>query len=188
MRSSTKRILSIGLAALVFAITFGVYSALIRPAADEVGKLRAQIATKQTMLDGEKRVVGQIQGFIDQINNLGELQNTLALAIPNGKETFQALNQYQAVANSVNLEMLSIKIREQGLQPAIQPMAKRLGTLQFNLSLKGTYGSIKSFLQTLESNIRVSNLETFGLKPISVGSDQDLYYLDLVVDSYYQTD
>ena len=84
--------------------------------------------------------------------------------------------------------MLSIKIREQGLQPAIQPMAKRLGTLQFNLSLKGTYGSIKSFLQTLESNIRVSNLETFELKPISVGSDQDLYYLDLVVDSYYQTD
>jgi len=188
MRASTKRILSIGLAAVVLAAAFIVYSALVRPAAAEVEKLRAQLFTKQTMFNNEKQVVTQLQSFIDQINNLGELQRTLSLAIPNGKETFGALHQYQTIAQSSNLEIVSVKIGEKGLKPAIAPLAKRLGTLQFSLTLRGSYQSIKTFLQTLETNIRVSNVESFSLRPVNVGSNDDLYELNLAVDSYYQTD
>lgn len=185
MKTSTKRILSIGLAGLLLVGTLVVYVSFIKPEMDTISQERSLAVSKANLFSDQKAAVQGVQKLIAQFQSITSIQQDVNLEMPIGPNTTQALNQIQSITrlNQVNLNSLSMK--PESFMPSRQPLAKRLGTLTLNMGVTGSYENIKGFLRALETNVRVANVKTFVISPIS-SANQTNYSLTLTVEIYYQ--
>ena len=64
-------------------------------------------------------------------------------------------------------------------------LTRPLGKLGLQVSFGGSYDNLKSFLEKLESNVRIFDITSVSIAP-SGKLNQDLYKVDLKVVTYYQ--
>ncbi|MCP6720199.1 MAG: type 4a pilus biogenesis protein PilO [Patescibacteria group bacterium] len=188
MKTSTKRILSIGLAGLFFIGILVVFGSLIRPEMTKINEKRALLSSKETLFSNEQDAVSQVRDLIGQFQSIVKLQETVSLALPLEENITQILNQLQSIANLSNVEMRSFSIRPLAFEASRQPLVKRLGVLELDISIDGPYDNIKNFLRSLETNVRVVNAKSFRLATISgegspPGED---FNMTLTVEVYHQ--
>lgn len=188
MKVSTKRILSIGLAGLFLVGTLVVYVVLIKPEMDNVTNERSLISSKTNLFNNQKTAVQSVQKLIAQFQSISAIQQSVNLEMPIGPATTEALNQIEAIAAMNQITINSLSIKPESFTPNQQPLAKRLGTLTVGLAATGSYDGVKNFLRGLETNVRVANVQSFGITSISNAANQDNYSLDLTVEIYYQDD
>jgi Tfp pilus assembly protein PilO len=184
MKTSTKRILSIGFAGLFFIGTLVVYASFLKPALDKVLEQRSVIVSKTMLFNNQRSAVSQVQKLVSQFQSIAKLQEAVSLAMPMSENTTDALNQIQAITRSAQVNLKSISIAAGSFEPSRQPLVKRLGSLSVNATVEGGYENIKKFLAALETNVRVANIRTFSLA--LVPGPAELYSLNLTVDIYYQ--
>jgi len=187
VKTSTKRILSIGFAALCLIAAFIVYGSLIRPELGIVADKRDKNASQENLFENQKAAVASVQQLLTQFKSFPKLQENVSLAMPVGESTTEALNQWQAIVRTSNVGVRSFSLKPLALQPASknEPLTKRLGILEMNTTVDGSYEGIKSFLRYLETNIRIANTKSISVTPI-IGSLGDRYSLALTVEMYYQ--
>lgn len=189
MKTSTKRILSIGLAGLLLIGTLVVYVSFIKPEMDNISEQRSLTLSKETLFTNQKTAVQGVQKLIAQFQSITSIQQDINLEMPIGPNTTQALNQIEAIASLNQVSINSLSIKAEPFLPSRQPLAKRLGTLTANLGLIGSYNNLKAFLRGLETNVRVANVQNLTVTPIgSSGNNisQGNYSLILTVEIYYQ--
>jgi len=187
MKTSTKRILSIGFAALCLVAAMIVYGGLIRPELKIVSEKRGEVVSKETLLNNQKTAVSEVQKLIAQFQSIARLQENVSLAIPVGEATTEALNQWQSIVKLSGVSVRSFSLKPIALQPSKQPLAKRLGILEMNTAVEGSYEAIKNFLRFLETNVRVANTRSFSVTSvIGAGALGERYSLSLTVEMYYQ--
>ncbi|MEK7464756.1 MAG: type 4a pilus biogenesis protein PilO [Patescibacteria group bacterium] len=188
MRTSTKRILSIGLAGLFFIGILVVFTSLIKPEIDEIGIIRGLTTSKERLFENQKSAVSQVQKLIGEFQNIAKLQETVSLALPISEHVTQALSQFQSIAKQAQINLKTFSVRPLSLEATKQPLVKRLGSLEVDLNLEGSYANLKSFINFLETNVRITNITSFNMSPAvsSIGTNQDLYALSLSVDVFYQ--
>ncbi len=185
MKTSTKRILSIGSAGLLFIGILVVYTALIRPELSEVAQKRALLVSKQTLFTNQKNAVSQVQALIGRFQSLAKLQETVSLALPQQENVTQVLNQIQSIANLSKVELGTFSIRPLAFEAAKQPLIRRLGSLEISLTLTGPYENLKQFLKSLETNVRVINVRELHLVPAPTPQIEN-FSLTLTVETFYQ--
>ncbi len=192
MRTSSKRILSIGLSLLFFIGILLVYGTLIRPAMSAVGKTRSLVASKETLFNNQKNAVAQVQDLVSQYQNAATLQETVGLAIPIGSHVTDAMGQLYAVAKQASVSLQSFGVHSLPLEVTKEALVKRLGKIEVNLAVQGSYENIKTFLRYLETNVRVATITSMQFTPLASGFIQNIaqgsdnYTLNLVVQLYYQ--
>ncbi len=186
MKASTKRILSMGFAALFFIAVLVVYSNFIRPELVKIEKQRALVISKETLFLNQQTAVEQVQKLINQFQGIAQLQEVVSLAMPREENVTAILNQLQAIAKNAQVTVVSFSVSPLPFEPTKQPLAKRLGTLELNLILQGPYDAIKNFLRFLETNVRVVNIENFRISPASSSGSSDSYILTIKAEAYYQ--
>ncbi len=193
MKTSSKRILSILFSAVFLMATLVVYGNLIQPEIQAASSKQSLVASKQNLYDSQKAVVSQVTKLIGQFQNAAQLQQTVSLAMPIGEGVTQALNQWQGIAgaNQVTLQSLNIKPPTLAIGKR-DPFLKRLGSFEEDATVTGTYSAIKTFLSSLETNTRITNITSFDMKPFitsSAGnalSGGDLYSLQISAVAFYQ--
>ncbi len=183
MRVSTKRILSIGLSLLFILGALTVYVNFIRDAMGEVETMRALVASKSNLLANQRQAVGQVKSLIAQFQNVGRLQETVSLAMPNGEQAIRALRQIEAVARTSGVVLATVDFKTATL-PKVKEGAfvSRLGVIEMRIRADGAYAGLKQFVRLLETGVRVSNMKEFNYTASARGSDS----LNLVVETYYQ--
>ena len=189
MRASTKRILSIALSGMFFIGTLAVYTNFIKPEFTKIDERRSIIVSKENVFASQFAAVQQVQKLISESQKTASLQVIVSLAIPFRENTTQILNQMRVIAKNNEALMDSFSIKPLAFSPSKQPLVKRMGTLDVNLSLKGTYEALKGFLKSLETNARVANVAKLHFSPFGAsqtGVFQDIYKMDLGVEIYYQ--
>ena len=189
MKSSTKRILSIGISGVLFILTLVVYANLIRPAAKEVGLKRAVLYSKATALENQRAAVGKVQELISRMKGVSQLQRTVSLIVPQSPGVTEALGQLRAITESSQVELSSFSISALPFQSNDAPLVRRLGTLELGLSVQGSYENVKSFLQALETNVRVFNVQSVRIAPARADSSNALgsrFAAQVTVLVYYQ--
>lgn len=190
MKASSKRVMSIGIAALFLLGTLVVYGSLIRPAYSNIEKKRAEVDATETAFNNQKQATEQVVKAFNDMKNVEKVRETISQAIPVGPAMTQALHQVESVvrANKVNINSLTIKAKAG--EPNKQVLAKKLGKLQLNFSVSGDYESIRNFLKALESNIRVTNITDFdfsaGASNIERNASTGPYTMQIVAEMYYQ--
>jgi len=185
MKTSTKRILSIGLAALFFLGILVVYASFIKPELAKIGEKRALVVSKETLFENESNAVNQVQDLIGRFQSIASLQETVSLALPQEENVTGILNQVQSIANLSGVTLTSFSVRPLAFEASKQSLVKRLGSLEIVVSVTGNYANLKKFLKSFETNVRISNVISFRFFPTGNPSN-DGYNLNLTVETFYQ--
>ncbi len=186
MKSSTKRILSIGLSALFFIAIIIIYGNLIRPELDKINKKRSVVVSKENLFNNQKTAVEEVQKLINEFQSSAQIEETVSLAMPREENVTQILNQMQAIARNSQANVISFSIGGLAFEPSKQPLAKRLGTLELDISIQGNYEAIKGFSGLLETNVRLVNIQDFRIAPVSSAKPGEFYLLTIKAELYYQ--
>lgn len=198
MKASTKRILSILFSAFFLMATLVIYGSLIQPEIQSATKLQAIVASKAQLFSNQKEAVTQVTNLISQFQSAARIQQTVGLAVPIGPSITQALNQWQAVAQAsqVGLQSLNILPSQSPTSPkapSSQPLVKPLLIISTKVEATGNYGSLKQFINAIETNARVMNVTDFNFKSFSSNqqsgggaSVNPIYSIQLNVNAFYQ--
>jgi hypothetical protein len=65
-------------------------------------------------------------------------------------------------------------------------LVKPVGVLSAQIRVAGPYASFKTFLASIETNIRVTDISSLVVTPIGQ-PNQDFYNFDLTLSTYYQS-
>jgi Tfp pilus assembly protein PilO len=191
MKASSKRILSILFSAVFLLGTLVIYGNLIQPEINTASGLQSIVASKTNLLNSQKTAVAQVSQLISQFQNAAALQKTVTLAMPLGPDTTDILNQWQAIAQASGVALQSLNVQPIGASgpAATSTLVKKVASVAISFSAIGSYTSLKQFLQSIETNVRVTNVNTFELNALQgsgQGGTASVYTLQSNVSSFYQ--
>jgi len=185
MKASTKRVLSIFFAALLFIAAVFVYSSLIRPEFDRISAKRAVVSAKGDVFENQKSAVDQVKNVISQSQGMESVRETVSLAVPEDPDTTGILRQLSAIASANQVTFTSFSIETPTPPKGKDFLVKQLAPVKMQMSVYGPYEGIKGFLRGIETNVRVAVVESAEIRPLSSGGGE-LYALNLKVEFYYQ--
>lgn len=186
MRASSKRALSVGLAAIFFIATLVVYSSLISPELDVVTKQRAELSTSQDLFNSQKDATQSVKKLFKDMQNASSVRDTISLALPVGPSMTEALHQIDSMSGVSRVSVDSFVITPATPEASNAPLVKRLGKLEIAISVSGNYDSVRGFLKLLETNIRVVNVKSFEFSTNKGQNVANPYTLKVVADMFYQ--
>jgi len=184
MRVSTKRILSIGISAILLIVALIVYATLIKPEVEKINGKRALVASKTALYNNQDRAVSQVNKLITDFKNIQRLEENISLAMPDGEETVQALRQIESMSSQAGVVITGLNFKASLPRASSQPFIKKLGTLEISMTVTGGYTNLKQFVRYLETNIRLANVTKLKFTPAGARGISDSLTLD--VNVYYQ--
>ncbi|MEX2436536.1 MAG: hypothetical protein WD471_00050 [Candidatus Paceibacterota bacterium] len=186
MRSSTKRILSILFSGIFLIATITVVVNYIFPALNEVTEKRSTLYSKEQFLNNQANAIEGVQGLINSFQEFSELQETVNQAIPTSENTTQILNQVDVISRASGVLLESIDVTSQTFLPSERPLHKRLGSMNVVVDAQGGYDNLKTFLEFLENNVRVFEINEFSIAPIGDVGLSSNYKITLLVETFFQ--
>ena len=203
MNQSSKRLFSVLLAFLFLMAAIVVFFDLVQPEYDVAKNLQAQQIGEQNYLTSQTATVKQVQTVMNAYRNDSQNSANVDLAMPSGEDVAGALAQIQGIAENTGITVTSISATPPQVKVAQTPAAaaatstqlmKPLGSFTFTLAASGSYEQFKSFLQDLETNIRIFDVQAVTLQQGSAASvsgktpaTHDIFNYTVTVATYYQT-
>jgi len=202
MKQNTKRLYSM-IIALFFVIAALVwYFDFLVPAYTDLQASKGNQMSEQDLLANETQIVSQFQGLIASYKGQAGDEQSVSAALPVGPHLADAIAQVYGAANANNIAIESMAIGSQlvtgrGVAGGVAGAAsagqivKPVGTIAFTLSLMGSYENLKTFIATLETNLRLFDVKQIGFQPTGAtggkGASADLFSIDLTAATYYQS-
>ena len=187
MKTSTKRILSIFIAGVLFMGTLVVYGNLIQPELQRALAKRSEVHSKSTVFRNQREAAARVQELIAQLRGVQDVQQTVTLMVPLRPEVPQALAQMQAVARVSGAQIRSFAVKTNPFEASAEPLVKRLGVLETTLSASGTYEALKGFVRGVETNARLMNIREIKFTPeTTVTGLGNSFVASIVAEAYYQ--
>jgi Tfp pilus assembly protein PilO len=187
MRASSKRTLSILVALLLLIGAVLIYSSLIKPAYADIKDLRSEAASRINIIEENQAYIVKVQNLLNEYQNAAQIQNAISVLLPDGQNISQALNQISGLALISGLSVQKVSVSQLAIRPSLgSSIVKNIGTLRFEAGVSGTYQSFKSFLQKLETNMGIFDVNGIKVDLPSRSSSNNFSYT-VVIDSYYQT-
>lgn len=215
MKQTTKRLASLTIGLLLLVGALFVYFYLIQGEYEGAQGLKAKVNSKQKFLNDEKTVIEQVQKQIEayrQSQGQQGPQSGVSLALPTSPDIAGAIAQLSGLAqqSAANLQSLTVSTLPASAAKSVtakkggstegnfqDTLQKPLGTISFSLKLTGGYESIKNFISLLETNLRIFDLRSFTITPVtaseSVSLSKDkttpsvsMFTYDVGVNTYYQ--
>ena len=185
MKPAVKRLIGVfgSLALLIGALT--VFSVLILPVSNTIQELRGEKVALSELYNQERATVETIRGIFEQFGGVSNLQDTLSLALPTQEDVPSIVNQINGIAkasgviiDAIDLKLLPINVSSQ--DDAFKPV----GTVRITLGLEGAYESIKLYLDSIETNVRIMDVQMFEVEG---GTESEVLKYIVEIDAYYQT-
>jgi len=184
MRPSSKRALSL-LASMIFFIgSLIIYVNFIKPTYGKTDLLRGELETKRQQYADYKSVIDRLKPVFESFQSASQLQQSFSSMLPTNPMVPQAVAQLNGLASASLMSINSININELAVVSQKSTLLKGAGIIDLNLAISSnSYESIKSFLQNVESNIRI-----FDVKRINVSKrdNTNSFVVNLDVYGYYQ--
>jgi len=184
MNPALKRLIAVTLSLTFFLGAIGVFSALIVPASGDIQELRGQRDALTALLSEESARIEAVRRLFQEFGSVTELHETLEKALPTEEEVPNVINQLQGIAKAsgVSIETLDINL------PAIKARSsddfiRPLGEVQVTFTLRGDYESIKAYLDAIETNVRIMDVQRLGLQG---GTESDTLSYNIIINAYYQ--
>ncbi len=193
--------MSVFVAFIFIVAAFVCFFDLVQPTYSDVQTLRGKQLGEQNYLTSQTALVKQVQTTLNTYQNEAQGAANVSLAMPSGEDIAGALAQIQGIATNNNINITGvtvtapeIQVKKTGTSSSTSPI-KPLGSFAFKLTGSGSYESLKNFLSEIETNVRIFDVETFSLQPMTVAAvpgsktapTRDAFNYSITVDTYYQT-
>jgi uncharacterized membrane protein YeiB len=195
MKQETKRLSSIIIAALLLAAALMVYFEFITSAYTNLQLVKGQEESETTLYANEQQVVSKVKSLLTTYKNDASSSQAVAMALPVGSDVSGALAQIYGIAANANVTIQGTQISTQAVQAVTASagsIVKPTGTVSFQVTGSTSYESFKSFLQGLETNIRVFDVTTISLQPATVvatktqAANADMFNYTVTIVTHYQ--
>lgn len=193
MRQSTKRLISLVGALILFGVAFIVYVTFTSPSYAEAQKVKSEMLGKRTLIENQKAAIAQVEKLINQSAAQEQLRQVVSLALPPTKDESGVIHEINTLATTNRLAVQSLTAvsgsRESngGARATTTiSLVKAYGTVSVQVRLAGSYADFKQFLRSLETNVRMFDVRTLNVDPVGK-ANQDTYTFDLTVATYYQS-
>jgi len=186
MRTSTRRFISIIIATGLTAGAIFVYGLLIVPTIDDINIMRSELAQKENLYTIQREAVDKIKNLFAG-RQVPPLQETFNLALPvEDPQIASIVSQINGIAiiNSVDINQLATQIGSVQQPPRDVPFTSGVGTVKVTFEVKGSYDSLKKFLEGIETNIRLIDVTQLNIDESAQGSN--ILNAKFTVDAYYQ--
>ena len=184
MRSATKRLISVlvSLGFLIGAII--VFSSLVLPAYRDVQQLRGEKKSLETVVEEEEQLITTANRLLTEYQSAANLQNSLSLVLPREEALPGMINQIQGIAKSTGVTIEGMNVENLPLEHSrTSSIVEPVGSFKVTIRVKGDYTALRSYIQSLETNVRIIDVDSFAL---SSGGAAGPLTVDLVLRTYYQ--
>ena len=190
MQQGSKRLISMIITLFSLVGAFIIFFQLIRPAYIEAQDTRAEVIARQAFIDAQQEAVAEVQKLIEQFRSNGGAAQTVNEVLPDAPDVGGALYQLTSLARnndvfikSTTAQSPQISVSDNNKKNAANVgIVRPLGVASFQVKAEARYEDIRSFLEKLEDNVRLMDVQSLALSEGNGG----LLDVDLTVATYYQ--
>ncbi len=202
MKESEKRTISIIIILALFIGAAIVFFTMTWPMFDQVLKDNKNLALAKAEYQKQAEAVRLAKTIVDQYKNLTDVNQMISLTMPRSEELYNAIVQLNKISEDSGLSIQSIALQKissattassKTSSASSQSLLKSPQQVALTLSLNGTYESFKTWLEAVETNIRlmdITNISFSGAKttPTERGSGAgfNFFNFSVALNLYYQ--
>ena len=184
MKPALRRIIGVTISMSFFLGALVLFFAFIVPTASEIQELRGERNALSTLLEVESARIETVRRLFEEYGSVSTLQSTLGKALPRAEEVPGIINQLNGMAKASDVTISSLDINLPAIKAGNkEDVIKPVGKVQVTFTVTGDYKSIKSYLDSIETNVRVMDVEKLGLQG---GAEGTTLSYNIVVSAYYQ--
>ncbi|MDP2855577.1 MAG: type 4a pilus biogenesis protein PilO [bacterium] len=193
MKYTARRNISLALSFVFLVLALIVIFVWVWPTFKEVGALNKKINEEKAQYDTQYKAVQIAKSIIEQYKSLISVSQTISLSIPRGAEIQNLLAQLDNITTQSGLFLQSINFENVGLltsssKQSAQNIVQSYKTLRLTLGLTGNYESLKTWLNAVESDIRLMDIINIAFAGLTSDSQKNsgLFNFKVMLNVYYQ--
>lgn len=179
---------------IIIVASLAVALMVTKPHYDEIKLMQDQQTELEEVLGNARKLQNLRDGLLEKRNQLSASDlERLEKVIPENSDNVKLILELQQIANTYNLELQtasSEKDEEEGEQQRPSNFdieTKDYGIITLEFSVRGKYQDFISFLESLEKNIRITDV-----RALSIGTnffdDNQTYEYQMIVETYWLKD
>lgn len=202
--NSTSRFSGILLSLLLIVLAIIGFFEFVVPQYSSFMVLRGQEASTRALLANEQDLAVKAKAVLADYETQGSSTRAVEMALPAGPDSAGAITQLYGLASASGLAVQSVGVSLTSAPqapaaanagaPTAASLIRPYGSIVFQVSAMGSYESLKTFLQGLENNVRVFDVTSLSIQPVStvtsggaaLTGSQDLYNYSITAVAYYQ--
>lgn len=191
MNYTIKRNISLLISVTFLIGALVVFFALDWPIFGQIREINKKIAQEEAQYSEQFQAVQTAKSIINQYRGLTGVSQTISLSVPLGTEIENVVAQLDNLATQSGLEVQGINFETPSL-PTLKnkngaEIAQQNKILRLTLSLGGSYESFKTWLASVESNIRLMDVKSISFSSLGgEGQGADRFNFKVGIDAYYQ--
>ncbi|HOV88567.1 MAG TPA: type 4a pilus biogenesis protein PilO [Candidatus Paceibacterota bacterium] len=198
MQESEKRTISIIIIIALFIGAAVVFFTMTWPMLNQVLASNRELAQAKAEYQKQARAVQLAKTIVDQYKNLTDVNQMVSLTMPRTEELYNVLVQLNKISEDSGLIIQSISLQKSSTgtthpTSSTQVLLKTPQQMSLTLSLNGTYEAFKTWLEAIETNIRlmdVTNISLAGTSSLLTGRETnptiDFFNYKVTINIYYQ--
>jgi Tfp pilus assembly protein PilO len=195
MKETAKRNISLILVIVFFGAAMIVFFTLSWPNLTKVFDLNSVLNESKKEYENQNQSLQLAKSIIEQYKNLNDVNQAVSLTMPKTDEIYNIIVQLNKIAESsgMSIEGLSLKevINNNELDDSNnrQNLVKPYRTISINTSLNGSYESFKTWLELVETNIRLMDVKSVSFEGVNLSSNKSInnfFNFNVNLDIYYQ--
>ncbi len=182
--NSTKKFISLFLSLVFFLAAIMAIALLDQPVALSAIEARQNLDSLQKELDQQKKLVKTAKETIQAYQDLGKLAEGFGFVLPQKFEYAELVNTITGLAGGSGIKTgnITFTLGTISSPPGGDLPTKGYGTINIKVSLEGSYEGFKSFLEKIETNTRL-----FDVQEIQVSEQGDILHYQVSLNAYYQS-
>ncbi len=192
MKETAKRNISLILVIVFFGAAMIVFFTLSWPNLTKVFDLNFILNESKKEYEIQSQSLQLAKSIIEQYRNLNNVNQAISLTMPKTDEIYNIIVQLNKIAESSGMSIEGVSLKEvinNELETSNQNLIKPYQTISINISLKGSYESFKTWLESVETNIRLMDVKSVSLGGASLSPDKqtnNFFNFNVNLDIYYQ--
>ena len=188
MRASTRRMLSFLVSFVLLVGAMAVYGFLIVPSYEQIQRSRAEIDSRRTALEEQRRVVTRIQDLLKRFEGSENIEETISLSLPNEPFISQVLGHIEGIAAGSNLALSSMQTELLPFQASVGApnYIRNLGAVGVKLNVAGTYEDFKRFVDQIQNNVRIMDVRDIVIQTNTTNRTAPTQTFTVSLLAYYQ--
>lgn len=185
MNALSKRIIFILITLALLIASLVTYIMFIKPTYQSVVQQRAELASKKESF--EKYQTSMLQLTSAFKDDPQKIQEAVSQAFPRGINSAQLSAQIVGFAKLKRMQVSVLNIEPGPMLKASNKAIKSVGTLIATVRLEGGYNDFKEFLQQIENNRLILDIDALEISKQKKDNVSTLMY-SVKITSYYQTE
>jgi Tfp pilus assembly protein PilO len=167
------------LSAILIIVAGFIFFGLSWPLYDNIKALKIAIADREGQYKDRKEIIDMISKLTQDYKDHSADISRFSIIVPKEKDSAELVSMVQAMASQNGLQLNSLKL----LQPIDNQGKDSYYTEGIDMNLVGNYPSLKSFLYSVEKNIRILDVQAITGSPVAPNSN--LINFNVKVNAYY---